>query len=35
MTGTPSGVGPILPGDEVEIEIPGAGILTNPVIAEI
>ena len=34
MTGTPSGVGPIKPGDVVEIEIPQVGILRNPVIAE-
>lgn len=34
MTGTPSGVGPIQPGDEVEIEIEGIGVLRNPVVAE-
>jgi 2-keto-4-pentenoate hydratase/2-oxohepta-3-ene-1,7-dioic acid hydratase in catechol pathway len=34
MTGTPSGIGPIKPGDVVEIEIPEVGILRNPVIAE-
>lgn len=34
MTGTPSGIGPIVPGDVVEIEIPEVGILRNPVIAE-
>ena len=33
-TGTPSGVGPIAPGDVVEIEIENIGILRNPVIAE-
>jgi 2-keto-4-pentenoate hydratase/2-oxohepta-3-ene-1,7-dioic acid hydratase in catechol pathway len=33
-TGTPSGISPILPGDEVEVEIDGIGILHNPVIAE-
>jgi 2-keto-4-pentenoate hydratase/2-oxohepta-3-ene-1,7-dioic acid hydratase in catechol pathway len=32
-TGTPSGVGNMNPGDEVEIEIEGVGILKNPVIA--
>lgn len=32
LTGTPSGVGPIVPGDRVEIEIEGVGILMNPVI---
>ena len=30
-TGTPAGVGPIRSGDRVEVEIPGIGILTNPV----
>ena len=34
MTGTPSGVGPVKPGDVVEIEIPEVGILRNSVIAE-
>ena len=32
-TGTPSGVGNLSPGDRVEIEIEGIGILANPVIA--
>ena len=32
-TGTPSGVGNMNPGDEVEVEIEGIGILKNPVIA--
>ena len=32
-TGTPSGVGPLHPGDVVEVEIPSVGILRNPVIA--
>ncbi len=31
-TGTPSGVGPIEPGDRVEIEIDGIGLLVNRVI---
>jgi 2-keto-4-pentenoate hydratase/2-oxohepta-3-ene-1,7-dioic acid hydratase in catechol pathway len=31
MTGTPSGVGPLRTGDEVEVEIEGIGTLTNPV----
>ncbi len=31
LTGTPEGVGPLLPGDKVEIEIPGVGVLANPV----
>lgn len=34
ITGTPAGVGPILPGDVVDIEIEGIGTLTNPVAAE-
>jgi 2-keto-4-pentenoate hydratase/2-oxohepta-3-ene-1,7-dioic acid hydratase in catechol pathway len=32
-TGTPSGVGNLAPGDVVEIEIAGIGILRSPVIA--
>jgi 2-keto-4-pentenoate hydratase/2-oxohepta-3-ene-1,7-dioic acid hydratase in catechol pathway len=32
-TGTPAGVGPLRPGDVVEVEIPGIGTLRNPVIA--
>ena len=31
LTGTPAGVGPMLPGTEVSIEIEGIGTLTNPV----
>jgi 2-keto-4-pentenoate hydratase/2-oxohepta-3-ene-1,7-dioic acid hydratase in catechol pathway len=34
ITGTPSGVGPILPGDTIEIFAEGIGTLTNPVIPE-
>ncbi len=34
MTGTPSGVGPLLPGDSVEVTIEGLGTLRNPVVAE-
>lgn len=34
LTGTPAGVGPVQPGDVVEVEISGIGILRNPVIAE-
>lgn len=33
LTGTPSGVGPLLPGDLVEVEIDGVGVLTNRVVA--
>jgi 2-keto-4-pentenoate hydratase/2-oxohepta-3-ene-1,7-dioic acid hydratase in catechol pathway len=32
-TGTPSGVGNLSPGDVVEVEIEGIGVLQNPVIA--
>ena len=35
ITGTPSGVGPIVPGDVVEIFAEGIGVLSNPVVAEI
>jgi 2-keto-4-pentenoate hydratase/2-oxohepta-3-ene-1,7-dioic acid hydratase in catechol pathway len=31
LTGTPSGVGPLAPGDLVEVEVEGIGALTNPV----
>jgi 2-keto-4-pentenoate hydratase/2-oxohepta-3-ene-1,7-dioic acid hydratase in catechol pathway len=30
-TGTPSGIGPLRPGDVVEIEVEGVGVLRNPV----
>jgi 2-keto-4-pentenoate hydratase/2-oxohepta-3-ene-1,7-dioic acid hydratase in catechol pathway len=30
-TGTPSGIGPIVPWDEVEVSIPGVGDVRNPV----
>jgi 2-keto-4-pentenoate hydratase/2-oxohepta-3-ene-1,7-dioic acid hydratase in catechol pathway len=33
-TGTPSGVGPIVPGNVVTIEIAGIGTLQNPVVEE-
>jgi len=33
-TGTPAGVGPLAAGDVVEVEIPGVGVLRNPVVAE-
>jgi 2-keto-4-pentenoate hydratase/2-oxohepta-3-ene-1,7-dioic acid hydratase in catechol pathway len=32
-TGTPAGVSPLRPGDVVEVEVPGAGTLSNPVQA--
>jgi len=34
LTGTPAGVGPVVPGDVVEIFVEGVGTLTNPVVAE-
>jgi 2-keto-4-pentenoate hydratase/2-oxohepta-3-ene-1,7-dioic acid hydratase in catechol pathway len=34
MLGTPSGVGELHPGDEVEVEIDGVGYLRNPVQLE-
>ncbi len=34
ITGTPSGVSAIQPGDVVEIEIDGIGVLRNPVVAD-
>ena len=33
LTGTPSGVGPIVAGDTVEVEVEGVGSLVNPVRA--
>jgi len=33
LTGTPPGVGPMVPGDRVEIEVEGIGVLGNPVAA--
>ena len=32
LTGTPAGVGPIVAGDTVSVEIEGIGTLTNPVV---
>jgi 2-keto-4-pentenoate hydratase/2-oxohepta-3-ene-1,7-dioic acid hydratase in catechol pathway len=34
LTGTPSGVGPMVPGDRVEVTIPGLGVLANTVEAD-
>ncbi len=34
LTGTPEGVGPLAAGDVVEVEIPGVGILSNPVVQD-
>jgi 2-keto-4-pentenoate hydratase/2-oxohepta-3-ene-1,7-dioic acid hydratase in catechol pathway len=34
LTGTPSGVGPIVAGDVVAVTVEGIGVLSNPVVAE-
>ena len=34
VTGTPPGVGPLIPGDTVEVEIEGIGILKNKVVKQ-
>ncbi|MGH3440567.1 MAG: fumarylacetoacetate hydrolase family protein [Nitriliruptorales bacterium] len=34
MTGTPSGIGSLKPGDEVEVEIEGIGVLRNTIVSE-
>jgi 2-keto-4-pentenoate hydratase/2-oxohepta-3-ene-1,7-dioic acid hydratase in catechol pathway len=34
LTGTPSGVGPLAPGDRVEVFIAGLGVLLNTVESE-
>jgi 2-keto-4-pentenoate hydratase/2-oxohepta-3-ene-1,7-dioic acid hydratase in catechol pathway len=34
MTGTPSGIGPMRPGDKFEVEIEGIGTLSNSVVAD-
>jgi 2-keto-4-pentenoate hydratase/2-oxohepta-3-ene-1,7-dioic acid hydratase in catechol pathway len=31
LSGTPAGVGPLAPGDQVEVEVSGVGVLRNPV----
>ena len=33
-TGTPAGVGPLIPGDTVEVEVVGYSTVSNPVVAE-
>jgi 2-keto-4-pentenoate hydratase/2-oxohepta-3-ene-1,7-dioic acid hydratase in catechol pathway len=33
LTGTPEGVGRLEPGDMVEVEVDGVGVLANPVVA--
>ncbi|MDO4606882.1 MAG: fumarylacetoacetate hydrolase family protein [Bowdeniella nasicola] len=32
LTGTPAGVGPIQPGQRVEVDVEGIGVLANPVV---
>ncbi len=32
-TGTPSGVGPLQPGDRVMVKVEGVGTLSNPCVA--
>ena len=34
MTGTPEGIGPLAPGDRVEVEVEGIGVLANPVVSK-
>jgi 2-keto-4-pentenoate hydratase/2-oxohepta-3-ene-1,7-dioic acid hydratase in catechol pathway len=34
-TGTPAGVGPLRPGDAVEVSVEGVGVLRNPVVAAV
>jgi hypothetical protein len=31
LTGTPAGVGPLHDGAQIDVEVPGVGVLTNPV----
>ncbi|MCY7363958.1 MAG: fumarylacetoacetate hydrolase family protein [Frankiaceae bacterium] len=33
LTGTPAGVGPLVPGESVTVEVEGVGRLTNPVVS--
>jgi 2-keto-4-pentenoate hydratase/2-oxohepta-3-ene-1,7-dioic acid hydratase in catechol pathway len=33
-TGTPAGIGPLQPGDEIVVEVEGIGALRSPVIAQ-
>jgi 2-keto-4-pentenoate hydratase/2-oxohepta-3-ene-1,7-dioic acid hydratase in catechol pathway len=34
MTGTPAGVGPLVAGDVVEVEVEDVGVLANPVVTQ-
>jgi 2-keto-4-pentenoate hydratase/2-oxohepta-3-ene-1,7-dioic acid hydratase in catechol pathway len=31
-TGTPAGIGPLVPGDRVTVKVAGVGEITNPVV---
>ena len=33
-TGTPDGIGPLQPGDQVEVEVAGVGLVSNPVVRD-
>ncbi|MFF2021201.1 fumarylacetoacetate hydrolase family protein [Streptomyces sp. NPDC058171] len=33
LTGTPAGVGPVLPGDEMAVTVAGVGTLRNPIVS--
>ena len=33
-TGTPDGIGPLQPGDRVEVEVTGVGKVSNPVVSD-
>jgi len=33
LTGTPAGVGPLVVGDVVEVEVGGVSVVSNPVVA--
>ncbi len=35
LTGTPAGVGPLAPGDRIDVSMPGLGVLTNTVAAQL
>ena len=34
-TGTPEGIGPLSPGDRVEVELAGVGVVGNPVVSDL
>jgi 2-keto-4-pentenoate hydratase/2-oxohepta-3-ene-1,7-dioic acid hydratase in catechol pathway len=35
LTGTPSGIGPVQPGDNMTVEVEGLGSISNPVVGEL